>query len=410
MIPRLKPYLDQKEILAAFSPDPGAVEQFETEFARTFEAKYAIAFPYGRSALWAFFKALGIQNAEIIMPAYSCSVVAHAIVLSGNIPRFVDITLYDYNMNLDQVAEAINKRTQAIVATHLFGYPLNVERLSEIVRDAENRYGHKIWVIQDCAHSFGARWRGELVCGEGDVALFGLNISKIITSIFGGMLTTNNPDLAQRLRSWRDGNFVQPHILKAWQRRLYLMAVYPAFNEHLYGFVVWLQDKTPFLNRLTKSYHLDEKVHFPPDFQEWMLAPEAQVGIIQLEKYPKIVQYRQEIARFYDEQLRGYISWGLPPIVDGATYSHYVIRVPDRIPVLQVLKKTGIQLGQLIEYSIPHMSAYRPYAKGNHYPVSLLCSQHTVNLPIYPAMAGMVAQNCEKIKKAFLHIMKADNG
>ena len=98
MIPRFKPHLNQEELLAAMTPDQGAVERFEEEFARTFEAKYALAFPYGRSALWALLNALNIHDAEIILPAYTCAVVAHAIVLSGNSPRFVDINLHDYNM------------------------------------------------------------------------------------------------------------------------------------------------------------------------------------------------------------------------------------------------------------------------------------------------------------------------
>jgi len=93
MIPRFKPFLGKEELLAALIPDAYAVEKFAAEFAKTFETKYALAFPYGRSALWAFFKAMDIKNSEIIMPAYTCSVVAHAIVLSGNRPRFVDITL-----------------------------------------------------------------------------------------------------------------------------------------------------------------------------------------------------------------------------------------------------------------------------------------------------------------------------
>ena len=131
------------------------------EFANFLRPKYAISFPYGRSALWAFFKAMDIQNAEIILPAYTCSVVAHAIVLSNNIPRFVDIRLDDYNMDLGQVKEAITSRTRAIIATHLFGYPLDVEKLKTIVKEAEAIHGHKIWIIQDCAHSFGAAFNGQ---------------------------------------------------------------------------------------------------------------------------------------------------------------------------------------------------------------------------------------------------------
>ena len=78
-------------------------------FAEKFQAIDAVAFPYGRSAQWAFLKALGIENAEIIMPAYTCSVVAHAVTLSGNEPRFIDIDLHDYNMNLDLAEAAINE-------------------------------------------------------------------------------------------------------------------------------------------------------------------------------------------------------------------------------------------------------------------------------------------------------------
>lgn len=383
MIPRFKPYLGKEELFALFQHRPNTVAQFETEFARTFAAKHALAFSYGRSALWAFFKALDIQNAEIIMPAYTCSVVAHAIVLSGNIPRFVDITLYDYNMDLEQVAAAINERTRAVIATHLFGYPLNVDRLNEIVRTAQARFGHKIWIIQDCAHSFGARWQGKLVCNEGDVALFGLNISKTITSIFGGMITTNNPTLANRLRSWRDEHFLWPGLLKVLRRGLYLLAVYPAFNEQVYGFVNWLQEETPLLNRLTKAYHLDEKIHFPPDYLDQMLAVEAQVGLAQLQKYPEIVRRRQENARYYTEHLSDMPDWVLPPLVEGATYSHYVVRVPDRMNTIKALQKENIQLGQLIEYSIPHIPAYQPYAAGQEFPNSRLCSRHTINLPVH---------------------------
>ena len=89
MIPRLKPYLGWQEIFAPCNRSR-TVGDFEAAFARQFGSKHAIAFPYGRSALWAFFKALAIENAEVVQPASTCSVVAHATGLSGNIPVFVD--------------------------------------------------------------------------------------------------------------------------------------------------------------------------------------------------------------------------------------------------------------------------------------------------------------------------------
>ena len=200
MIPRFKPSLDWSEFLTIFKRNNNAVEKFEKEFAKTFNAVDAVAFPYGRSAQWAFLKAIGIEKGEVIMPAYTCSVVAHAVTLSGNIPRFIDIDLYDYNMNLDQAELAINENTRAIIPTHTFGYPQDLDRLEAMVEKAEKRYGNKIWLIQDCCHAFGADWKGKMIGTSGDVAIYALNISKHITSIFGGMLTFQDQKLANKIR------------------------------------------------------------------------------------------------------------------------------------------------------------------------------------------------------------------
>jgi len=401
MIPHLKPYLGKEELVAALCRQKEAVNHFEKAFAETFEASYAVAFPYGRSGLWAFFKALGIEGAEAIMPAYTCSVVAHATVLSNNIPKFVDINLYDYNMDLDQVESVISEKTRAIISTHLFGYPLDLDRLSEIVDAAEARWGHKIWVIQDCAHSFGARWKGKLVCKKGDAALFGLNISKMITSIFGGMITTKSSELYEKLRVFRDKYFVQPGRLKQIRRFFYLASVYPAFNDRIYGITNFLKEKTPLLDRFTIAYHLDGEIRFPPDHLEQMVNIEARVGLVQLQKYDQIIRDRSQNVLYFDQHLRDLPCLELPPVVEGATYSHYVMRVPDRQAVLKAFGRKGIELGELIQYSIPHMYAYKSYTGKQDFPNSYLCSQTTINLPIH---AGLNDQHRQKIVTGFRQI------
>lgn len=358
MIPRFKPNLNHTELLALLRLNTGAVGRFEHEFARTFQAVDAVAFPYGRSALWAFLQTVGVRDAQVVMPAYTCSVVAHAISLSSNQPAFVDCRLSDYNMDLDLLPGVINKKTRAVVATHLFGYPLDLDRVEKIVAEAEQRYGHKIWLIQDCAHSFGAAWNGRLVGTSGDTALYALNISKMMTSIFGGMLTFQDQNLADKVRAWRDARFKKPGMMKPWLRRFYLLAVYGAFNETIYGLVWWLQEKTPFLNKFTKAYHLDDKIHFPPDYLEQMLDVEAAVGLKQLKKYPEIIAHRRKKAAWYDQNLERREGWAFPPIVEGATYSHYVVRVPDRQAVVREYATKGIHLGELIQYSVPLLPGY----------------------------------------------------
>lgn len=380
MIPRFKPWLGLAELSTLFRCNKGAVERFEQEFATTFQAVDAVAFPYGRSAQWAFFKALGLEKTEIIMPAYTCSVVAHAVTLSGNYPKFIDIKLDDYNMDLDLIPPALNENTRAIIATNTFGYPQNIDRLEAIVKEAEARYGHKVWLMQDCCHAFGAEWKGRMVGTSGDVAVYAFNISKIMTSIFGGMLTFQNQELANTVRTWRNSRYNKASVWKDILRRLYLLAVYVAFNEKIYGLTWWLQEKTSLLNRLTKSYHLDNKIHFPPDYLDMMLNSEAAVGLIQLKRYSDIIKRRRTNAIWYDQNLVRRDGWVFPPIVEGATYSHYVVRVPERAAIIREWAGKNEHLGELIQYSIPETGGYK--STENEYPNAHLASLTTINFSV----------------------------
>ncbi len=386
MIPRFRPMIGADEFFALLRPSNGAVEEFESEFAAQFDTAGAIAFPYGRSALWAMLKAIGLNDADVITPPYTCSVVAHAITLSGNRPKFVDIQLHDYNMDLERLADAIDQRTHAIVATHIFGYPLDIDQLDTIVKQAENRFGHKIWVIQDCAHSFNASWQGRPVAAAGDAALYGLNISKVMTSIFGGMLTVPDETLAARIRDWRDEQFREPAALKSWRRRLYLLAVYAAFHERLYGLAWWLQNKTPILDGLTQDYHLDDKIHFPPDFLDRMIDIEAAIGRVQLKKYDRIIELRRRNASWYEQHLPRNKDFILPPIVDGATYSHYVVRTERRDALIHACAKDGVELGRVIDYSVPDLESYKSAA---NCPNSTIASHTVLNLPLTVDTRGL---------------------
>jgi perosamine synthetase len=382
MIPRFRPSLGWREFFVLFKRNKGSVVRFEKAFSKKFEAVEAVVFPYGRSAQWAFFKAVGIENAEVIMPAYTCSVVAHAVTLSGNVPRFIDISLEDYNMNLDEVENAINENTRAIIATHTFGYPQNIDRLEAMVEHAQKTYGHKVWLVQDCCHAFGAKFNGRLIGTSGDVAVYALNISKMITAIFGGVLTFQDKELADRVRSWRDENYKRAGYWKNIQRRFYLLAVFVAFNKKVYGLTWWLQEKTSLLNKYTKSYHLDDKIHFPPDYLDKMLDVEAAVGLSQLKRYDTIIARRRVNALWYEQNLKPHEGWIFPPIIEGATYSHYVVRVPNRKSVVNdwAISK-GVHLGELIQYTIPLLTEYEGKSFGN-FENSCEASKTTINFPV----------------------------
>lgn len=379
MIPRFKPTLGWRELAAVLTPSrKDEIERFEQDFAQLMGQKHAIAFPYGRTGLTLLLEAMGLKGKEVICPAYTCVVVPHAIVTSGNQPVFVDSQETDFNMNLKLVPQAITENTGAIIATSIFGYPVNLDELDEI----RKQYPH-ILIIQDCAHSFAAAWKGRPVQKEGDAAIFGLNISKIITSIFGGVVTTDQDKLVANLRELRNTRLEPPSWHKALKRRLYLMAVYPAFNNIIYGITNTLE-RSGLLNIFVKYY--DEGViDMPHDYLVGMTRVEAKVGQVQIQRYHNIINHRQKIARIYSENLANISDFHIPPLIKGATYSHYPIRVTERQKLLEFSRKRGIQLGKIIDYCIPHMSSYQESNK-NKYPEFVNASQmsnQTINLPIH---------------------------
>jgi len=379
LIPRLKPHIGLRELLAAVNIfKRQSVDVFEKQFAAKFENRHGVMFSHGRVGLYTLFKIWGLKTAEIICPAYTCVVVPHAIVLSDNIPVFVDCAENSFNMSYEGIEKAMTHKTRAVVVTHLFGYPMDVYRINNIVRDAEKKYGHKIYIVQDVAHSFGCKWAGELVTKFGDAALFGLNISKTITSIFGGMITTNDAATYQGLKDYRYQNFKKPGVLKIAYNFVYLLAVKFAFNHYIYGFVNKLE-RMGWLNYFVKYYD-EDKIYFPKDWETIPSGMQARVGMVQLKKYDAIIERRKRKAMFWINELsNAHIRF--MPHIDGATYSHCVGIVENREEWIVKYKKESIQLGILIEYAVPYMKAYKGYYKDVEFPISKCYSKHIINLP-----------------------------
>lgn len=377
MIPRLRPSLDWRELAAALRPPRrDHVERFEAAFAREMGQKHAIAFPYGRTGLMLAIEALGLRQREILCPAYTCVVVPHAIVFSGNRPVFVDCREGEFNMDLDRAEEKIGERTGAIIATSLFGHPVDLDRL-----DALLRRHPQVAVLQDCAHSFAAEWKGRPVQRAGIAAVFGLNVSKIITSVFGGAVTTDDEAFARKLRGLRRERLGPASWAKGFRRLLYLLAVYPGLWPPTFRAVALLE-RAGWLDRFVKYYDPGE-IDMPPDYLQSMSAIEARVGLVQLAKRRSIVAARRRVAAFWRRRLADESGLVLPPDDEGATYSHFVCRVEDREAWVRRWQNEGIQLGTIIDYSIPHLAAYRDVAAGD-FPVALLYSRSTINFPLSP--------------------------
>lgn len=360
-----------------------SVEQFEREFAQTVNARFALAFPYARSALHAILQSRGLQGAEVLVPAYTCVVVPNSIVRSGNIPRFVDVDLHDYNMDLDELQQKVNRNTKAVLATHLYGYPLNTDRLNESLHGA----GDDPLVIHDMALALGATdsdglsaWKG------GTAAIFSFSIGKHISTLEGGVAVTDCEDLYTGLKAYRDRLFTAPGQVKVLKRFVFLTACLASFYKRSYAWVLALAEKTPLLDGLTRYYD-DDEITLPEDFQQNFTGLQGRIGLAQLKKLPEILRRRRELVQRYAAALSHLENIDLPPLAAGASYSHYVARVPDRSSFLATMKQRGINVGkELFDYSVPHLKAYQPYRDGT-FERSKICARDVVNLPLYPSLS-----------------------
>jgi len=185
------------------------VREFEDRFAALFGVKYGIAVSSGTDAdaiaCAALYDFGAKRGDEIIIPALTFIATANAVLQAGFKPVFVDVKRETLNIDPDKIEAVITKRTRAIMPVHLMGKPADMDKIMAIAKK------HKLYVIEDAAEAYGAKYKGQTVGAIGDMACFSLYAAHIITTIEGGMLITNNASMAEAARSLRnhgiDGKF-----------------------------------------------------------------------------------------------------------------------------------------------------------------------------------------------------------
>jgi dTDP-4-amino-4,6-dideoxygalactose transaminase len=176
--------------------DGDEVARFERRFADYHQAKHAVAVANGTVSLRIALMAAGIQAGnEVIVPPYTFLATATAVVEANATPIFADIELETFNLDPQAVEKAITPRTRAIIPVHVGGLPVNMEAFMEIARR------HNLTVIEDAAHAHGAEYRGRRVGALGHLGSFSFQSTKNLTSGEGGIILTNDDDLAERCRS-----------------------------------------------------------------------------------------------------------------------------------------------------------------------------------------------------------------
>jgi perosamine synthetase len=214
-----KKYLNECIDTGWISSEGKFVNQFEDQFANRLGRNYAIAVTSGTAALDVAFEALLIgPGDEVILPAFTIISCINQVIRSGATPVLVDSDPLTWNMNLQQVEEKITEHTKAILVVHIFGLPVDIDPILELAQKKN------IKIIEDAAEMLGQTYN-EKPCGSfGDISTFSFYPNKLVTTGEGGMIVTNDKQLADDCRSLRNLCF-QPkkrfvHERLGWNYRM----------------------------------------------------------------------------------------------------------------------------------------------------------------------------------------------
>lgn len=303
-IPMSAPDIDESDIQEVLSVlrsgrlalGPKAKE-FEEMMADYVGVKHAIAVSSGTAGLHILVRALGISEGdEVLVPSFTFAASVNVILYEKAIPVFVDIEPETYNLDPEDLERKITKKTKAIMAVDVFGHPAEWD---EILKIAEK---YNLRVIDDSCEALGAEYKGKKIGQFGDSAVFAFYPNKQMTTGEGGVIVTNNDEIARLARSLR--------------------------NQGRGEMGAWLYHE-----RLGYNYRMDEM--------------SAALGVSQLRRIETFLQKRDKVAKMYTQKLKKY-SWVKTPVVKPyvrMSWFVYVITLEkglDRDKVISEMEKEGI--------------------------------------------------------------------
>lgn len=338
------------------------VERMEGALAARGGAQFAMCCSSGTAALHLATLALGLgPGDEMIVPAFTWVTSVHAAEYVGAKPVFVDIDPSTFNLDPAAVASAVTPRTRAIMAVHLFGLAAPMDEINAIAAR------HGLQVIEDAACAIGTTYHGRPVGALGDLACFSFHPRKVVTTGEGGAVTTNSPELAERVRSFRNHGStglpdaeIEPHGPWTMGR----------FGN--LGFNLRLSD-----------------LH-------------AAVGVAQMAKLDRMLEERRGIGRRYNALLSGIAEVGRPIAGDndGHTYQSYVVTILDggrkrRNAVMSALAEAQIQT-RPGTHAVHRLDYYADKygCRTEDMPNAAAAEDISIALPVLP---GMTAADQEKV-------------
>ncbi len=373
-IPIAKPLFDESEEQAILEPlrsgwvmQGPKVQEFENIVSNYTGAKYAKSTSSGTAALHLSLLACGINPGdEIIVSPFTCVATVNPIEYIGAKPVFVDINPETFNIDVSKIEESITENTKAIIPVHMFGLCADMNPILKLAKK------YKLKVIEDAVLALGAFYKGRHAGTLGDAGCFSFHPRKIITTGEGGMVITNNEEIAHNIEIMRNYG-ASISALQRHQRKFYVLPEY---------------------NVLGYNYKMTD-LH-------------ASIGVKQMEKLEFILKRRKELAKIYDQELKDLEWLTIPKVPKGYVHpypSYVCLFTPgklarDRINLDQLrsmhrkrnefmrkLEEKGIATvpgAQAVHTVKYYKSKYR--LRESDFPASLMACKLSITLPLYPQM------------------------
>lgn len=303
------------------------VAAFEEEFASMCEAPYAIAVANGTAALHVLLLACGIgPGDEVIVPAFTFAASANAVLATGARPVFCDVREEDFCIDVTSAAGRVGRATRAVMPVHLYGRASDMEGVRALSR------AHDLAIIEDAAQAHGTT--GVATTN----ATFSFYATKNLMTGEGGMVTTHDPEIAERSRLLRNHGMVARYV-------------HESFGMNL---------------RMTEI--------------------QAAIGRVQLSRLAAGNARRQQNAAYYSENLQGIDGLILPEGVTGHVWHQYTVRIPGRRDaVLKYLHERGV--GAEVYYPTP-VHRQHAFADPQSLPVSERLATEVLSLPVFPGLTA----------------------
>ncbi len=328
------------------------LEEFEKRIADYVGTKYAIGVNTGTDALYLSAQALGFgPGDEVITAAHTFVATIGAIVQCHAIPVLIDIT-DDFNIDINQLEEAITPKTKAIIPVHLNGHSCEMAKIMDIA----NR--HNLRVIEDAAQALGAQFKGKKCASFGDTGIFSFYPAKMLGTVGdGGVICTNDDNLAKTLMAFRDNGRVDSvDVIEC------------------YGWCTRLDNLHAAILNMKFNY------------------------------YEKDIARRREIAQIYDDALRGVGDLIVHSRSDKDyfdVYQNYVIRTKHREALVRHLRNSGVEI--LVSWPTPLHKQKNLKLDHFNLPITEQISSEVLSLPMYPELNNEEINIVIQSTKGFFH-------